>query len=126
MNGCDVTKNKEYGVESYDYTIKYKLEDNYVKNINPFTDTGAGDNREVDHSNKRRFSDRGDVKHRLGKRVNSHKLPEEKMQPRILADLIVKPEDSFEVVGLDIAEKLNEEKSDLIGKSIYIVTSFPT
>lgn len=112
MVSCDVSKKSRYGVESYDYTIKYRLDDEYIpKKI--FTDRRSDCERS---SNKRTHTDRSNVKLRLGKRINSHRHLEEKQKPRYLPDLSVSAEDSIEAVGTDIAEKLDEEKKDLVGK----------
>ncbi|KOB67175.1 putative Phosphorylated adaptor for RNA export [Operophtera brumata] len=83
MVSCDVTKKRSLGIESYDYTIKYRLDDNYSKKV--FTNNDVSERT----SNKRKNSDRCNVKLRLGKRVNSHQFPREKQQPRLLPDLLV-------------------------------------
>lgn len=57
MVTCDVSKKSRYGIESYDYTIKYRLDDNYVSKK-------VFKNEDVDDrtSNKRRNADRSNVK----------------------------------------------------------------
>jgi phosphorylated adapter RNA export protein len=113
MGGCDVTKkSSNYGVESYDYTIKYRLDDNYVSK-KVFSDDK--DNYNL-NSNKRRHADRANVKLRLGKRVNSHQQREVKQNPRFLPDLVVTAQDPVEAIANEIAEKLAEEKAELVGK----------
>lgn len=113
MVSCDVTKKSRYGIESYDYTIKYRLDDNYVsKNI--FTNSHQYKQNEF-KTNKRSFSDRANKKFRQGKRLNSEHPLEEKQMPRVLPDLAVTPEHPTDVVAQDIAEKLSEEKKDLLG-----------
>lgn len=114
MVSCDVTKKRSLGIESYDYTIKYRLDDKYSKKA--FKNNDVSDRT----SNKRKNSDRSNVKLRLGKRVNSHQFPQEKQQPRFLPDLLVSETDPDEKVAADIADKLNEEKIDLICK--YIIS----
>lgn len=113
MVGCGVTKKSRYGVESYDYTIQYRLNDNFIpKKV--FTNSNELENERT--SNKRRHVDRGNVKLRLGKRVNSHQQQSDRQEPKFLPDLVVKSEDNLEDVALDIAEKLNEEKKELVGQ----------
>lgn len=114
MVGCGVTKKSEYGVESYDYTIKYRLGNNYSKKA--FTNDSKY--QRDDQSNKRRHQDRSNVKLRLGTRVNSHQRNEVKQEPRILEDLLLTSEDPVEDLAKEIAEKLSEEKADLVGKSL--------
>ncbi|GBP70107.1 Phosphorylated adapter RNA export protein [Eumeta japonica] len=121
MVGCDVTKSRRYGVESYDYTIKYRLEDSYISK-KPFVDTKASHNIEEHNlSNKRKHADRKNIKHRLGKRENSYKRFDVKQKPRILSDLSVTANDDVEAVALDIAEKLSEEKKDLIRRIVQVL-----
>lgn len=118
MVSCDVTKKRSLGIESYDYTIKYRLDDKFSKKI--FKNTDVSDRT----SNKRKNSDRSNVKLRLGKRVNSHQSHQEKQQPRYLPDLLVSPTDPEENISTDIAEKLLEEKTELICKLLYLVLSY--
>lgn len=108
MVGCDVTKKRSLGIESYDYTIKYRLDDNYSKKV-------FKNNEENDRtSNKRRNMDRSNVKLRLGNRVNSHHTSHSKKEPLILQDLIVSATDPEDNIATDIGEKLNEEKTEII------------
>lgn len=115
MVSCDVTNKKsDYGVESYDYTIKYRLDDNYLQSKKVFTN-----DKEYDYdrtSNKRRHTDRSNVKLRLGKRVNSNQEFDGKQKPRFLPDLSATPLDPVEMVANELAEKLYEEKKELVGK----------
>ena len=113
MVTCDVSKKSRYGVESYDYTIKYRLDDEYIsKKI--FTNNHSYKNRDP-ASNKRNFTDRGNVKLRLGKRVNSDQPIEEKQEARILPDLIVTADHPTDQIIQEITEKLSEEKKELVG-----------
>ncbi|CAK1584757.1 unnamed protein product [Parnassius mnemosyne] len=118
MVSCDVTKKSRYGVESYDYTIKYRLNDNYVskKVFRRDQDYVKGHT-----TNKRKHTDRSNVKLRLGKRVNSHQPHGDKQKPRYLPDLMVTSEDPFENIAEEIAEKLSEEKKELVGRIIQVV-----
>lgn len=114
MVTCDVTKKSRYGVESYDYTIKYRLEDNYVaKNI--FTHKNNDEDGDVHTSKKRRHADRSNVKLRLGKRAGNQDHSS-KQQPRILPDLMATSDNPVEVIASEIAENLAEEKKELVGE----------
>lgn len=114
MVTCDLTKKSRYGVESYDYTIKYRLNDDYISK-KVFTNNSEDRPKNL-ATNKRSNSDRGNVKLRLGKRVNSELPLEGKQVPKILPDLLVSLEDPTEQIANEIAEKLTEEKKDLVGK----------
>ncbi|XP_046969995.1 phosphorylated adapter RNA export protein [Vanessa cardui] len=120
MVTCGVTKKSRYGVESYDYTIKYRLNDDYISNKKVFTNSNEYRNRDQS-TNKRSISDRANVKLRLGKRVNSELPLEEKQQPRILPDLLVTADHPTEQIANEIAEKLLEEKKDLVGRIVQVI-----
>ncbi|XP_063540255.1 phosphorylated adapter RNA export protein isoform X1 [Cydia strobilella] len=116
MVSCDVSKKSRYGVESYDYTIKYRLDDSYIpKNV--FTSNNLEDENT---SKKRRHSERSNVKLRLGKRPMNEDHSS-KQQPRVLDDLVATSEDPIEVIALEIAEKLQEEKTELVGRIIQVL-----
>lgn len=116
MVSCDVSKKSRYGVESYDYTIKYRLDDNYVSK-KVFTTNN------IDHtSNKRRHQDRSNVKLRLGKRVNSNHFAQEKQEPKYLENLTATPEDPADALAIEMASKLNEEKKDLVGMFTFYLS----
>ncbi|XP_013193540.1 phosphorylated adapter RNA export protein [Amyelois transitella] len=117
MVTCDVSKKSRYGVESYDYTIKYRLDDDYISKK---VFSNSSDDRERS-SNKRTNEERSNVKLRLGKRINSHRHLEEKQKPRYLPDLSVTTEDSIDGVASDIAVKLDEEKKDLIARIVQVI-----
>ncbi|XP_045501682.1 phosphorylated adapter RNA export protein [Colias croceus] len=119
MVTCDVSKKSRYGVESYDYTIKYRLDDNYISK-KVFSSNHENHHANKSH-NKRTFSDRSNVKLRLGKRVNSHQVPEEKQNPRLLPDLVFTADDPLESIASEIAEKLAEEKKDLIARIVEVL-----
>lgn len=115
MVSCDVTNKKsDYGVESYDYTIKYRFDENYIQSKKVFTNDKEYDLDRV--SNKRRHTERSNVKLRLGKRVNSNHEFDAKPNPRFLPDLLATPLDPPEILANEIAEKLHEVKGDLLGK----------
>ncbi|CAB3251174.1 unnamed protein product [Arctia plantaginis] len=115
MVSCDVTSKSRYGVESYDYTIKYRLDDNYISK-KVFTRTDDYKDSEC-ISNKRRHADRSNKKLKMNKRVNSHHRCV-KQEPRILSDLTVTADDLTENIAVEIAENLSEEKKDLIGQIV--------
>ncbi|XP_053615023.1 phosphorylated adapter RNA export protein [Plodia interpunctella] len=117
MVSCDVSKKSRYGVESYDYTIKYRLDDDYISK-KVFSNNSNDQERT---SNKRTNEDRSNVKLRLGKRTNSHRHLEEKQKPRYLPDLSVSADDAAESIANDIAEKLEEEKKDLLGRIVQVI-----
>ncbi|OWR49929.1 putative Phosphorylated adaptor for RNA export [Danaus plexippus plexippus] len=119
MVSCDVSKKSRYGVESYDYTIRYRLDDHYISK-KVFTNNHKHSNKE--HStNKRSYSDRSNVKLRLGKRTNSEQPSESKQNPRNLIDLCVTSEHPIEQIAQDIAEKLSEEKTELVGRIVAVL-----
>lgn len=112
MISCDVSKKSRYGVESYDYTIKYRLDDATVSNKAFTNNYNCNDNDRM--SNKRNRVDRANGKLRLVKL----KLDGEREEIRIakhLPDLAVAPEDPIENIASDIADKLSEDKKDLVG-----------
>ncbi|XP_023939276.1 phosphorylated adapter RNA export protein [Bicyclus anynana] len=116
MVSCDVTKKGRYGVESYDYTIKYRLDDNYVsKKI--FTNNHE---YKQNKTNKRSYSDRSNNKFRQGKKINSEHPPDEKQRPRNLLDLAVTSDQPPELVAQDIAEKLREDKTELLARIVQV------
>lgn len=127
MVSCDVSKKSRYGVESYDYTIKYRLDDDYVSKKKIFTTNDVNDYDDSERlSNKRRHVDRSNVKLRLGKRENNHHY-NDKLKPRNLRDLIVSAEDPVESVADDIAECLSEDKKELLGMScLFFIVCTPT
>ncbi|XP_068620371.1 phosphorylated adapter RNA export protein [Battus philenor] len=118
MVSCDVSKKHCYGVESYDYTIEYRLNDkNMAKKILTKEQTYNRDQA----SNKRKHIDRTNVKLRLGKRVNPHQPQNDKQKPRYLPDLNVTLEDPVENITVEISEKLAEEKKELVGRFIQVL-----
>jgi phosphorylated adapter RNA export protein len=110
---CDVRQNvldRSRDVESYDYNLAYAMEDQH--------DTGsfATKSRALPQGTKRRYGDRGSVKLRLGKRESNSNDSDCRGSPRAIFDLNVTLENSNEEVASDIANKLCEEKDDLICK----------
>ncbi|XP_063830815.1 phosphorylated adapter RNA export protein [Ostrinia nubilalis] len=118
MVSCDVTKKSDYGVESYDYTIKYRLDDNYISK-KVFTNDKDLD---VDRtSNKRRHVDRTNVKLRLGKRFNAHQEMRAKEKPRYLPDLVMTSQDPIDQIANEIAVNLDEEKKELVVRIVQVL-----
>lgn len=100
LNCCDVTtKDRSRNVEYYDYTLSSKFYD---------------DDSKQNKSNKRTRDDRKNTYFRQRKRSNS----EEKLKgvKRIILDLAVDLNSSAEEMAKDMANKLCEEKEDLISK----------
>lgn len=97
LNSCDVTyKDRSRNVESYDYTLSMGYKAN--ERIN----------------NKRSRSDRKNGDIRLVQRSHSEEN-DVKGSARTLLDLVVTTENSAEEIAKDLANKLCEEKEDLLG-----------
>lgn len=118
---CGVTRSlyHDRSVESYDYTLGYS----FAGKKNQQDNTSDEDQEtEIRLTNKRTFSDRGNVRLRLGKRrkncdderVNDEEDP--KGSSRIIPDLGVTVESTEDEIATDIAEKLSERKDSLISK----------
>ncbi|CAH0590116.1 unnamed protein product [Chrysodeixis includens] len=123
MVSCDVTKKSRYGVESYDYTIKYRLDDNYIpKNVfKAKEEYSDSEQHEQQLSNKRRHADRSDEsKSRQRKRINSY-ARNSKLKPRFLSDLTANADSTADVIAKEISENLSEDKKDLVEHIIQIV-----
>lgn len=98
LNSCDVTfKDRSRSVESYDYTLSHSFIMNQRSN------------------NKRSRDDRKNTNLRLVKPSEDDK-EEVKGSARTILDLIVTSENTPEEIGRDLANKLCEEKEDLLGK----------
>ncbi|KAJ4427152.1 hypothetical protein ANN_24768 [Periplaneta americana] len=93
-------------VESYDYKLAYRMDDQQESEV-----------RESAHGVKRRYEERGNVKLRLGKRSSNTDQNDYKGSPRNIFDLHVTVDNTDEEVASDIANKLCEEKDDLICSS---------
>lgn len=112
---CDV-RNKEFDrsrdVESYDYKLAYTMDDQQGNSV----DSCGSKSEAISQGVKRRYRDRGKVKLRLGKRQSDSNESDSRGSPRNLIDLNVTVENTNEEVACDIANKLCEEKDDLICK----------
>lgn len=92
---CDVSNvDRSLGVEAYDYTRSNRYKDQ--------------------QRNKRKHSDQKNVHLRLGKRESPQ--DDKKGTPRVILDLTENVESSEEGLAKDIANKLMEEKDQLIRK----------
>lgn len=115
---CDVRQNtldRSRDVESYDYKLAYSMDDQH--------DVGSFGNksRAFPQGTKRRYGDRGSVKLRLGKRRSNSNESDYRGSPRAMFDLNVTLENTNEEVASDIANKLCEEKEDLILKVVEVL-----
>lgn len=98
LNSCDVTfKDRSRDVESYDYTLSYSH------------------TRIEKSNNKRSRDDRKNTNLSLVKR-HSNEKEEQKGSARSILDLAVTAENTVEEIGRDLANKLCEEKEDLLSK----------
>lgn len=103
FNSCDVTlKDRSRSVESYDYTLSrsYNFNDEDTKRMN----------------NKRTRNDMKNPNLRLKNKKREEK--EIKGSRRVILDLSKGIEDSIEDIAKDIANKLCEEKEDIIRKEL--------
>jgi phosphorylated adapter RNA export protein len=110
---CDVRQrmlDRSRDVESYDYSLAYAMDDQH--------DVGSLDSKSgaFPQGTKRRYGDRGSVKLRLGNRRSNSNDSDCRGLPRTIFDLNVTMENTNEEVANDIANKLSEEKDDLICK----------
>lgn len=120
---CGVTRSfyHDRNVESYDYTQGFSTLGQGGKKNNQDNNTSDEDQEpEPRLTNKRTFSDRRNVKLRLGKRRKSHGEEDDaKGSARIIPELSVSPDSPDEEVAADIAEKLSEKKDVLISKYTF-------
>ncbi|PSN47385.1 hypothetical protein C0J52_11173 [Blattella germanica] len=117
---CDVQKNidRSRDVESYNYKLAYKMEEQQEheednekeQDVNTYKDVPRDPSRGL----KRRYGERGNVKSRLGPRPTNGNETLVKGTPREIIGLSVTMENTNEEVASDIANKLCEEKDDLI------------
>lgn len=108
FNSCDVShKDRSRDVESYDYTLSrsYNFNDEGDKRVN----------------NKRNRNDRKNPNLRL-KNKKEDESKKVKGNPRVILDLTaVAEEDSLQDLARDMANKLYEEKEDLIENILNVV-----
>lgn len=131
LRSCDVTANKEKysrDVESYDFSIKYRLNgENVMKRNRSNSDDSDSCGKRYKSSNPfsniNRFKNKqrkGSVKDRLGTRSddssNSNSNDGVRSITRNILDLAVTESSTNEQVANDIANKLYEEKDDLMRK----------
>ncbi|XP_012285359.1 phosphorylated adapter RNA export protein isoform X2 [Orussus abietinus] len=117
---CGVTKRICQGrsVENYDFTLRYTLRDTELPN-----NVSSEEEKEVEQrlTNKRTYSDRRNVKLRLGKRRNSMDIDSQRGSVRIISDLSITADSTDEDVAADITSKLNEKKDLLIKRIVDII-----
>jgi phosphorylated adapter RNA export protein len=112
---CDVRNKKidrSRDVESYDYKLAYTMDDQQGDSV----DSCGSKSRTFPQGVKRRYRDRGRAKLCLGKHLSDSNDSDRRGSPRNLSDLNVTAENTNEEVASDIANKLCEEKDDLICK----------
>lgn len=117
LNSCDVTvKDRSRDAETYDFSLgkQYWNEDHKPAKDVLFTE-------EPRLSNKRTRENRNNSNFRQRKRSHSRENQEEKVssKPRILLGLNVDIDSTENEIAKDIANKLYEEKEDLICKFTY-------
>lgn len=118
---CGVTRSiyADRSVESYDFTLGYSFKKR--GELRQRANNSSDEEREVEErlTNKRNFSDRRNVKLRLGKRRADNEEAaddDHKGSSRVMSDLSITPESSDAEVAADIAAKLFEKKDVLISK----------
>jgi phosphorylated adapter RNA export protein len=118
---CDVRQkiDRSRDVESYNYKLAYTMDNQQDHNVDGF----GCESRAFPQGIKRRYGDRGSVKLRLGKKRSNSNESDCRGSPRTICDLYVTLENTNEEVATDIANKLCEEKDDLICK--YYNTTDP-
>lgn len=114
LNSCDVTvKDRSRDAETYDFSLGkkyYEEEESQTVEEKLF----KGDHRT---SNKRTRADRNNTNFRQTKRTHKEKKGDNvTSKPRMLLDLVVNIDSTEEQIAKDIANKLYEEKEDLICK----------
>ncbi|XP_033216674.1 phosphorylated adapter RNA export protein [Belonocnema kinseyi] len=123
---CGVTKSiyADRSVESYDFTLGYSFKKR--GELRQRENNSSDEEREVEErlSNKRNFSDRRNVKLRLGKRRADNEEAgddDHKGSSRAMSGLSITPESSDAEIAADIAAKLYEKKDILIKKVVDIL-----
>ncbi|CAO1338052.1 unnamed protein product [Diamesa hyperborea] len=107
LRGCDVNNKRKRGrnVEDYDYSLKYKLNDGETSNNFKRRKSNSDDGEPYSRNKIRKYKDQK-------KELNA---------PRKLLDLAVTEANKDQEIAYDIADKLQEEKSDLILRIVKIV-----
>uniref|UniRef100_A0A182QL64 Phosphorylated adapter RNA export protein n=1 Tax=Anopheles farauti TaxID=69004 RepID=A0A182QL64_9DIPT len=135
MRGCGVTANGKHNrdVESYDYKLVARMQSGNaferLKRRQSNSDdsdgyTGGGKRMRTTHNSYPEPDERerrGNVKERLGKRntsTDSNSDDSAQSTPRHIPDLAVKEDCSNEAFGVELAEKLRETHTELMGNGI--------
>lgn len=116
LNSCDVTlKDRSRDAETYDYTLNNAYYDDADSESKP------NFKEESRRNNKRTRADRNNVNFRQAKRSHSreNKGHNVSSKPRFLLPLTVNVDSNEEEIAKDIANKLYEEKEDLICEYIF-------
>lgn len=134
LKGCGVDQdNRKYdrNIESYDYSLKYRLNgENTLKRRQSYSDDsdkGANGPSALFETKNKRFranslnvKDRKNVRLRLGKRGSEDSSSNDGVSamkgPRFILDLTCGIDATNEWIARDIANKLYEEKDDLMCK----------
>lgn len=134
LKGCGVDQdNPKYNrsIESYDFSLKYRLNgENTLKRRQSYSDdSDKGNNCSSNffETNNKRFranslnvKDRKNVRQRLGHRNSEDSSSNDGTSPmngpRCILDLTCGPDSTNDDVARDIANKLYEEKDDLMSK----------
>lgn len=126
MKGCEVRTNaRDRDVESYDYRAKYRLNGETapaLKRRQSYSD----DSDTYNKTESKRFKSRGgeqriSAKLRLGARISDDSSDGINSVARNILDLTVTMESTDEEVAQDLANKLAEEKDDLLLQAIRVV-----
>ncbi|XP_049788174.1 phosphorylated adapter RNA export protein [Schistocerca cancellata] len=107
-------------VESYDYRLAFRHHSDTTVDTVEDSAVLTG-HLEPTYGNKRRFDERGSLKQRLGRRESGSNNDNEHCAPRHLLALNCSPDDSEEELAKDIADKLWEQKEELILKVVQVL-----
>lgn len=118
LNSCDVSvKDRSRNAETYDFALGKKYGSKESVNVNEmfFKD-------EHRTTNKRTRADRNNTNFRQTKRsYRENEGDNVTRKPRLLLELNINIDSTEEDVAKDIANKLYEEKEDLISRFLYLL-----
>lgn len=120
LNSCDVTvKDRSRNAETYDFSLGKKYGSDDTKDIKEMF------KEEHRTTNKRTRADRNNTHFRQTKRSHRENVGDNvTRKSRMLLDLTVHVDSTEEEIAKDIANKLYEEKEDLISKFLYIYQTY--
>ncbi|XP_053696112.1 phosphorylated adapter RNA export protein isoform X2 [Sabethes cyaneus] len=134
MRGCDVTLNgmRNRDVESYDYSLKYRMNGgNAFQRTLKRRQSNSDDSDGFGNSGGKRFRstsfggnrERKSVKLRLGTRNSSDSNSNDSFQnaPRHILDLNVTDDCDSQIFAAELANKLCEEKDDLMLRVVSVL-----